>query len=121
MLVSHKPRPKTAKNAAAKPRPKTVKPPSSGWYEYRHICAALGIALRTAKKYVRRGRVPSPEYRDGRAYWSTLAMDELQRLGVQPDGTYKVNESRQARVAKAAFRPSRHRVAMKRRKKGGAR
>jgi len=121
VIVSKKPEKRTKRTNATQRSVSKVPPPRGGWYQYRHICKALGIALRTAKKYVRRGRIPSPEYRNGRAYWSTLAMDEIQRLGVQPDGTYTVVESRQARIAREEYRERVKDQRTKGRKKGGAR
>jgi len=114
--------PPKKKRPEPKPDFKRKPPPTNPHvdYHYRDVCRVLCCALRTAKRYVRRGQIPAPDYVAGRAVWNHQRLVEMFENGVDLPNSFPVQHSPKAAIARKAFRASRHRVAMKRRKKGSA-
>lgn len=71
-------------------------PMHPNFWDYTQVAAALGVSTRTLVRYVRTGRVPSPQY------WGTMARfpaDYVAKVlaeGVKAKGTYPVADSERA-------------------------
>lgn len=114
--------PPPAKRKPAKPDYKRKPPPAdpNADYHYRDVCKVFGCTLRTAKRYVRRGQIPAPDYKQGRAVWDRQRLVEMFEEGVQIANNYPLQHSVKAAIARKAYRAKLAHVAAKKRKKGRA-
>jgi len=120
VIESKAPPPKKTPTTAPDYRRK--KPPANTHvdYHYRDVCRVVGCALRTAKRYVRQGRIPAPDYVAGRAVWNHQRLVEMYENGVDIPNSFPLQHSPKAAIARKAYRDKQKATRSKRTKKGRA-